>query len=141
MSVHVIYMKDGAKHMRPVTSRTEYVQLRNAKRQQTILKQVRGGFPSMKSQLLQMNYSCLPNDDGTLKGSKRTSDTVGMDIDHIPAQQMQTVKERILDKRDELRLLMLERSATRRRLPPRIPPPPRTHARGKPALGKSAARR
>ena len=111
MSVHVIYMKDGAKHMRPVTSRTEYMQLRNAKRQQTIMKQVHSGFPSMKSQLLQMNYSCLPNDDGTLKGSKRTSDTVGMDIDHIPAQQMQTVKERILDKRDELRLLMLERSA------------------------------
>lgn len=46
MSVHVIYMKDGAKHMRPVTSRTEYVQLRNAKRQQTILKQVRGDSPA-----------------------------------------------------------------------------------------------
>ena len=111
MSVHVIYMQDGAKHMRPVTSRTEYMQLRDSKMQKTILKQVRDGFPSMKSQLLQMNYSCLPNEDGTLKGSKRMSTTVGMDVDHIPEGQMEAVRERILAKRQELGLLMLERSA------------------------------
>ena len=102
MSVHVIYMQDGAKHMRPVTSRTEYMQLRDSKMQKTILKQVRDGFPSMKSQLLQMNYSCLPNEDGTLKGSKRMSTTVGMDVDHIPEGQMEAVRERILAKRQEL---------------------------------------
>ncbi|MBP3788757.1 MAG: DUF3987 domain-containing protein [Prevotella sp.] len=58
-----------------------------------------------------MNYSCLPNEDGTLKGSKTISTTIGMDIDHIATEQMNEVKERILAKKDELRLLMLELSA------------------------------
>ena len=58
-----------------------------------------------------MNYSCLPNDDGTLKGSKRMSTTVGMDIDHLKAEEMPVVRERILSKKDELGLLMLEESA------------------------------
>ena len=39
------------------------------------------------------------------------SNTVGMDIDHIPKDEMQTVRERILSKKDELGLLMLEESA------------------------------
>ena len=30
MSVHMIYYKDGAKMMRPVLSREEYLQLRNS---------------------------------------------------------------------------------------------------------------
>ena len=34
-----------------------------------------------------------------------------MDIDHIPAEEMAAVKERILNKKDELHLLMLEVSA------------------------------
>jgi hypothetical protein len=58
-----------------------------------------------------MNYSCLPNDDGTLKGSKRMSTTVGMDIDHLTAEEMPAVRERILAKKDELGLKMLEESA------------------------------
>ena len=65
----------------------------------------------MKASLVQMNYSCLPNDDGTLKGSKRMSSTVGMDIDHLTAEEMPKVKECILQKKDELGLLMLEESA------------------------------
>ena len=39
------------------------------------------------------------------------SSTVGMDIDHITAEKMQAIKERILKKKDELGLLMLEESA------------------------------
>ncbi|MBR2184078.1 MAG: DUF3987 domain-containing protein [Prevotella sp.] len=58
-----------------------------------------------------MNYSCLPNEDGTLKGSKTMSTTVGMDIDHVKAEEMQPLKERILAKKEELGLLMLEESA------------------------------
>ena len=58
-----------------------------------------------------MNYSCLPNEDGSLKGSKTMSTTVGMDIDHIESEELQTVKERILSKAAELGLLMLEESA------------------------------
>ena len=111
MSVHMIFYKDGAKMMRPVPTREEYLALRNGGEQQSIIKAVRSGDDSRKSRLVQMNYSCLPNDDGTLKGSTRMSTTVGMDIDHISREQMQPVMMRILSKKDELGLLLLEKSA------------------------------
>ena len=131
MSVHVIYYKDGAKRMRPVCTREEYLALRNGGEQQDILKAVRQGDESRKNRLVQMNYSCLPNDDGSLKGSKRMSTTVGMDIDWKPtpdpsqkggekecsseeeSEWLRKVPEQVLSKKEELGLLMLERSATK----------------------------
>ena len=97
--------------MRPVLTETEYRNLRNSAKQKRTLKAVRDGDVSQKSKLLQMNYSCLPNEDGSLKGSTRMSTTVGMDIDHIAPEELEAVKERILGKKDELGLLMLEGSA------------------------------
>ena len=111
MSVHMIYYKDGAKRMRPVLNREEYLNLRNSGEQLAIMKELKGGNYSRKHRLLQMNYSCLPNEDGTLKGSTRMSTTVGMDIDHIAPEDMQSVMQGILGKKDELGLLLLERSA------------------------------
>ena len=111
MSAYCIYCKDGAKHMRPVGSRTEYLNLRNGGEQQYLMHRIRDGDETAKGRLQQMNYSCLPNDDGTLKGSQRMSTTVGMDIDHLSAEEMPMVRERILAKKDELGLLMLEESA------------------------------
>ena len=107
----MIFYKDGAKMMRPIQNREEYLALRNGGEQQSIIKAVRSGDDSRKSRLVQMNYSCLPNDDGTLKGSTRMSTTVGMDIDHIAPEEMQPVMMRILGKKQELGLLMLEKSA------------------------------
>ena len=114
MSCHVIYYKDGAKMMRPVHSREEYLRLRNSDLQQKMVSAVRCGDESLKQRLLQMNYSCLPNADGSLRGATQESNTVGMDIDHLPESQMPTVKEAILAKKSELGLLMLEVSARQR---------------------------
>ena len=112
MSVHYVYKRDGgAKFMRPIHSREEYLSLRNGGEQIPLMKRIRAGEEQLKTELVQMNYSCLPNEDGSLKGSKTMSTTVGMDIDHIPKDEMQTVRERILSKKDELGLLMLEESA------------------------------
>lgn len=111
MSVHVIYYRDGAKVMRPILTREEYLALRGTNKQKAILKAVREGDEQMKHRLLQMNYSCLPNDDGSLKGSTRMSTSVGMDIDHVASEEMVPMKERILEKKDDLGLLMLEVSA------------------------------
>ena len=97
--------------MRPVLTREEYLELRNGGFQVENVARIRQGDEALKASLLQMNYSCLPNDDGTLKGSKRMSTTVGMDIDHLTADDMPKVKECILQKKDELGLLMLEESA------------------------------
>ena len=84
MSVHMIYYKDGVKMMRPILNREEYLSQRD------------GG---------------VPNEDGTLKGSKRMSSSIGMDIDHIGQGEMEELCSRILGKKDELGLLMLEKSA------------------------------
>jgi hypothetical protein len=107
----MIYYKDGAKMMRPVLTREEYLSLRNGGEQRQLVTAIRSGNKGLKHKLLQMNYSCLPNVDGTLKGSKRMSTTVGMDVDHLTAEEMPKVKERILQKKDELGLGMLEESA------------------------------
>ena len=111
MSVHVIYKQNGVKMMRPVLTREEYLELRNGGFQVENVARIRKGDEALKASLVQMNYSCLPNEDGTLKGSKRMSTTVGMDIDHLTAEEMPKVKECILQKKDELGLLMLEESA------------------------------
>ena len=111
MSVHMIYYKDGVKMMRPILNREEYLSQRDGGEQQSLLKGVREGKEQLKSKLVQMNYSCLPNEDGTLKGSKRMSSSIGMDIDHIEQGEMEELCRRILAKKDELGLLMLEKSA------------------------------
>ena len=97
--------------MRPVLSRPEYLALRNSGDQIAHVGRIREGDERQKHKLVQMNYSCLPNADGTLKGSKTMSSTVGMDIDHIAPEEMLPLRERILAKKDELGLLMLEMSA------------------------------
>ena len=111
MSVHVIYKQNGVKMMRPVLTREEYLKLRNGGFQKENVARIRQGDGALKASLVQMNYSCLPNEDGTLKGSKRMSTTVGMDIDHLTAEEMPVVRDRILSKKDELGLRMLEESA------------------------------
>ena len=111
MSVFVIYKKGGAKMMRPILKREEYLAMRDSGEQLPYLKRIRSGEEGLKNQLVQMAYSCLPNEDGSLKGSKRLSSTIGMDIDHIPQEEMPAVRDRILDKKEELGLKMLEESA------------------------------
>ena len=97
--------------MRPIHSREEYLALRNGGEQSSLVKRIRAGEDRLKYDLVQMNYSCLPNADGTLKGSTTMSTTVGMDIDHVALEEMQPMSARILDKKDELGLQMLELSA------------------------------
>ena len=122
----MIYYKDGAKMMRPILSREEYLSLRGSEQQRTVLKAVREGQVDMKQRLLQMNYSCLPAENGCLKGAKRMSRSVGMDIDFDApaglvgekrtewlADQISQVPEKVIGKANELGLLMLERSATK----------------------------
>ena len=113
MSVHTIYYKDGekTKYLRPVLNRADYLALRNGGNQNDYLLRIHRGEEQLKTQLVQMNYSCLPNPDGSLKGATVMSKTVGMDVDHIAADEMQAVKQRILAKKGELGLLMLELSA------------------------------
>lgn len=120
MSCYVIYYKDGAKMMRPVLTREEYMALRDSEQNRK----------AEKRNMVQMNYSCLPTalttdshaGCGPLKGCTTPSNTVGMDVDILRNEnedeneyqkRIEAIPSMVLTKKDELGLLMLERSATK----------------------------
>ena len=51
----MIFYKDGAKRMRPILTREEYLQLRDSERQRITVQAVRNGMEEQKKNLLQMN--------------------------------------------------------------------------------------
>lgn len=117
MAVNHIYIKGGRKMMRPVLTKEEYMSLRDSEENRR----------ADKWHMVQMNYSLVCSDspeeeragsDFPLKGCKTQSNTVGMDIDFNPddadyEKKMADVPHLILEKKYELGLLMLERSATK----------------------------
>ena len=120
MSCHLIFYKNGAKMMRPVTNREEYVGLRNNPANVEHTKLARMGNPEAKRKMLQFCYSCLPAEGGKLKGSKTASNSVGMDIDFakdMPKEELESAMKimigRVLQMKEDLNLLMLERSASK----------------------------
>ena len=111
--------------MRPVQSKEEYLKLRDSDRQKWLVSEIRKGkkdgskskeeIDKMKRQLIQFNYSCIPSEDGHLKGVKTPSMSFGMDIDFDPEdpdyeKKMAEVPRVVMEKKDELGLLMMERS-------------------------------
>ena len=116
MSVHLIYYQQGHKMMEPVGTEETYRRYRDSQAQQRWVETIRHPKPetdvsAAKRKLVQFNYSCLPTEDGCLKGAKRLSKSVGMDIDHLSADEVNLVAATAIEKKDELGLLMLERSA------------------------------
>ena len=116
MSVHLIYYQQGHKMMEAVATEETYRRYRDSQAQQRWVETIRHPKPetdvsAAKRKLVQFNYSCLPTEDGCLKGAKRLSKSVGMDIDHLSADEVNLVAATAIDKKDELGLLMLERSA------------------------------
>ena len=125
MSCYFIQYVQGAKMMRPVQSKEEYLKLRDSDRQKWLVSEIRKGkkdgskskeeIDKMKRQLIQFNYSCIPGEDGHLKGVKTPSMSFGMDIDFDPEdpdyeKKMAEVPRVVMEKKDELGLLMMERS-------------------------------
>ena len=124
MAVNRIRYRDGKKICIPVKNKTEYMALRDANFNKECAEKARKGETyttksgeqkSYKTLLEQFNYSCYPNEDGTLKGTIKAADSVGMDIDFDEGERknIPEVAERILAKKEEIGLLMLERSATK----------------------------
>ena len=116
MSVHVIFYQQGHKMMEAVETEEAYRRYRDSQAQKRWVETIRHPKPetdvsAAKRKLVQFNYSCLPTKDGCLKGAKRLSKSVGMDIDHLSADEVNLVAATAIEKKDELGLLMLERSA------------------------------
>ena len=125
MSCFYIQYVQGHKILRPVRSKEEYLKLRDSDRQKWLVSEIRRGLKDgsmskeeiakLKRQLLQFNYSCIPGEDGHLKGVKTPSMTFGMDIDFDPEdpdyeKKMAEVPQRVMEKKDEIKPKMLERS-------------------------------
>ena len=129
MSCYLVYTEKAHKMMRPVNTREEYLSLRNAPMHRQNVAMARQGKEGYKKLLMQMNYSCLPTTDdnshpgcGPLKGCQTLSNTVGMDVDLHRAEYesdeaylkaLAEIPEKVLEKKEELGLLMLERSVTK----------------------------
>ena len=116
MSVHLIYYQQGHKMMEAVATEEAYRRYRDSQAQQRWVETIRHPKPetdvsAAKRKLVQFNYSCLPTEDGCLKGAKRLSKSVGMDIDHLSVDEVNLVAATAIEEKDELGLLMLERSA------------------------------
>ena len=116
MSVHVIYYQQGHKMMKAVETEEAYRRYRDSQTQVRNLTLIRHpqedtDVAAAKRKLVQFNYSCLPTEDGCLKGATRLSKSVGMDIDHLSDDEVNAIAATAIDKKEELGLLMLERSA------------------------------
>ena len=116
MSVHVIYYQQGHKMMKAVETEEAYRRYRDSQTQVRNLTLIRHpqedtDVAATKRKLVQFNYSCLPTENGCLKGATRLSKSVGMDIDHLSADEVNAIAATAIDKKEELGLLMLERSA------------------------------
>ena len=116
MSVHVIYYQQGHKMMKAVETEKAYRRYRDSQTQVRNLTLIRHpqedtDVAAAKRKLVQFNYSCLPTENGCLKGATRLSKSVGMDIDHLSADEVNAIAATAIDKKEELGLLMLERSA------------------------------
>ena len=116
MSVHVIYYQQGHKMMKAVETEEAYRRYRDSQTQVRNLTLIRHpqentDVAAAKRKLVQFNYSCLPTEGGCLKGATRLSKSVGMDIDHLSADEVNAIATMAIDKKEELGLLMLERSA------------------------------
>ena len=67
MSCYSIVYRDGKKFAVPVNSREEFIAIRNHSLNLANLSLARKGNKSAKGRLAQCIYSCLPNDDGSLR--------------------------------------------------------------------------
>lgn len=110
MSVHLIFMKDGAKMTRPVLSREEYFKLRNTPENAKSFYDARGGDEQAKAAQVQFCYNdLLP--DGVLKGCCHPSSTFAHDIDCDSQEEQARIRDVLLEKKDEIGLLELSGSA------------------------------
>lgn len=137
---HITLDDSGHKVARVVTTEEEYRALRSSPRNKKLLALARGGDDSAKRQLVQFCYSCAPTqsplpshpdiipvqtvwgDGAPLKGCTLVANSVGMDVDihrdededeRDYQKRLEAIPKKIMAKKDELGLLMLERSVSK----------------------------
>ena len=118
MSCFLIKMESGRKIGYPITSREQYMKLRELGEQTACLTKARNGNKKAKLRLMQFNYSLAGSKPFALKGYDIVGKTVGMDVDFDPEakdyeKRLKEAPQLILDKKEELGLMLLERSVNK----------------------------
>ena len=101
--------------MLPVSSIQDYLSIRREEHHVAMVESARQGHSDDKRRLTQFNYSCIPGEDGLLRGCRTASNSVGMDIDFDDADErkIKSTIRRIIRLREEIGLLLLERSVSK----------------------------
>ena len=109
--IYKIYYEGKRKFALPVKSREELMALRNSPENLAHLAKARQGDQAEKAKLLQLAYN-IGHVNGALAGCKSIGSYFFHDVDCYDLEQSEQTKELILQKKDEIGLKGLERSAS-----------------------------
>ena len=109
--IYRITYKDKRKYAAPVKNRAQFLALRDSKTNLNNLAKARQGDNVAKGKLVQFAYN-LGHVNGALAGCKSIGSYFFHDIDCYDKEQSEEICKQILDKKDEIGLKMLERSAS-----------------------------
>lgn len=93
----------------PVKNRKALLAKRNSAKNLKLLEKARKGDAKSKAKLLQLAYN-LGHVDGLLAGCKSIGSFFFYDVDCYDQEQSETLKNQILEKKDAIGLVMLEKS-------------------------------
>ncbi len=111
MIYRIYYDNKKRKFATRVKNREELILLRNAQQNLDYLDRVRKGDQTAKPHLLQLAYN-MGHVEGALAGCKSIGSYFFHDVDCYDEEHSKQTKELILEKKDEIGLRMLERSAS-----------------------------
>lgn len=105
----ITYGASGHKVAHVVTSRSEYLAIRGSEQNKHNFELARKGDRQAKMRLAQFNYNdMMPN--GKVSGACHPTDTFVLDIDLGSEPECNKLAAQILEKKQEINLLMLERT-------------------------------
>ena len=110
MIYHITYI-NNKKHATPVNNREEFLALRDSKENLENLAKARAGDSNAKAKLAQFAYN-LGHVSGALAGCKSIGSYFFHDIDCYDQSQSEAMAQQILEKKDEIGLMFLEKSAS-----------------------------
>ncbi len=112
MIYRITYQGEGKQRKKlasPVKNRAELMRLRDSKRNLEMLEKARKGDDEAKGKLLQLAYN-IGHVEGLIAGCKSIGSFFFHDVDCYDSEQSAAIRDMILSKKDEIGLVMLERS-------------------------------
>ena len=109
--IYKIHYEGKRKFALPIKNREELMALRNSQENLENLAKARQGDSEAKGRLLQLAYN-IGHVEGLIAGCKSIGSYFFHDVDCYDSEHSERIKNLILEKKDEIGLRMLERSAS-----------------------------